>query len=192
MLWSAGVPRRLWKTHLFPWPNSHKRRVSSACQGCVGVERHVNLLVLFQLHNTTFVNYTAEMQYTVLVQIVRLQGSSFLASATKQCNQQSESASRLLQSANDATALFRGQFSPYHLATVSFGKSNFVQPTIWARDVLVLNREVRDYKAARFRARTLIAIARVFCLCSPNNGRTICLIVATLSFTSETWTIRSI
>jgi len=39
------------------------------------IERHVDLLVLFQFHHSTFANDSPKVQYAVVVEIVRLQSS---------------------------------------------------------------------------------------------------------------------
>ncbi len=74
----------------------------------VGVERHVNLLAFFQVQQSTLVNDASKMQYIVVVQIMGLQWSSLLASATKQSDQQSEGIPRFFQPVHDAKALLRG------------------------------------------------------------------------------------
>lgn len=70
----------------------------------VGVERHVDLLILLQFLNSASANDASEVQYTVVVEIMGLQRSDLLAPATEQCSQKCEGVKRLLQLADDAKA----------------------------------------------------------------------------------------
>ena len=71
------------------------------------IERHVDLLVLFQFHHSAFVNDASKVQYAVVIEIMRLQRCSLLAPASEARKKQREGVIRRFQSADDAKALLR-------------------------------------------------------------------------------------
>jgi hypothetical protein len=47
------------------------------------IERHVDLLVLFQFHHSAFVDDASKVQYAVVIEVMGLQRSSLLAPASE-------------------------------------------------------------------------------------------------------------
>jgi hypothetical protein len=79
-LWSIGVPARIWKIHFFLF--AQLRQALNQFRVLDWIERHVDLLVLFQFHYSAFVNDASKVQYAVVIEIIRLQRCSLLAART--------------------------------------------------------------------------------------------------------------
>jgi hypothetical protein len=69
------------------------------------IERHVDLLVLFQFLHSAFANDASKVKYAVVVEIMGLQRNSLLAPASEAGKKQGESVKRRFQSADDTKAL---------------------------------------------------------------------------------------